>query len=261
MKPNYAEALEYGFKALDRLDDYANERIAFPEDWGEVRHEALRAMPKAWDHLARSVAFWWDASIVSRVSDAASKLPDEASFSPHDAIVPGGWFWTASGPADAVQWSSCHDEETGREGLLACWYSVRNGAPEINDISFLKTGQPVLGDPKMRWLLAALYFIRQRIVVPRRERPERHARKRLLKLGADMDAEINVVVLRSTEKRDSGEHQAVDWNCRWWVSSHWRNQFYPSTGDRRHVLIQTHMKGPDDKAVKPRAARAFVVAR
>jgi hypothetical protein len=53
----------------------------------------------------------------------------------------------------------------------------------------------------------------------------------------------------------------VDWSCRWVVSAHWRQQYYPSTGDHRPVLVLPYMKGPQDRPLKPPRATLYAVDR
>jgi hypothetical protein len=60
---------------------------------------------------------------------------------------------------------------------------------------------------------------------------------------------IIVVRLRRPSNPDGSESVStpVDWSHRWMVDGHWRNQFYPSTGDHQPTWIAPFIKGPGDK--------------
>lgn len=49
-----------------------------------------------------------------------------------------------------------------------------------------------------------------------------------------------------------------EYHHRWWVSAHFRAQWYPSEGAHKFVWIAPHVKGPPDK---PMITKTYVVAR
>ena len=75
--------------------------------------------------------------------------------------------------------------------------------------------------------------------------------------------DVNVITLRKAKRRegaDESDARDVEWSCRWMVSAHWRNQWYPSLGEHRPRLILPYLKGPDDKPFKAKAT-VFSVSR
>lgn len=46
-------------------------------------------------------------------------------------------------------------------------------------------------------------------------------------------------------KTQTGE--GTEWNHRWIVRGHWRNQWYPSTQVHRPKYVPSYVKGPEDK--------------
>lgn len=117
-------------------------------------------------------------------------------------------------------------------------------------------------DLTRRFILAFFAFISQRIIVAPSQRAERSTRKRAGRVWVE-EPLIRVVQLRrpaSTTHHD-GDAQPVEWSCRWVVSGHWRQQWYPSTGDHRPVWVLPYVKGPESAPLKPPRAKVFAVVR
>jgi hypothetical protein len=45
------------------------------------------------------------------------------------------------------------------------------------------------------------------------------------------------------------------------VRGHWRNQFYPVENVHRPVFIESYIKGPPDKPIKPLGHKIFKAVR
>lgn len=112
-----------------------------------------------------------------------------------------------------------------------------------------------------RYVAAALALIEQRILVTSSERPERSARRRLEKDRKVKIPDILVVRLRRSSQDRVGPSEPVEWSCRWLVRGHWRQQYYPSTGEYKPIFIFPHVKGPDDKPFRTPAERVFAMVR
>jgi hypothetical protein len=113
-----------------------------------------------------------------------------------------------------------------------------------------------------QYIAAAFALIEQRILVTSKERPGREFRRRLARAGETKEALIHVVRLRrSSQGGAPSDGTPMEWSCRWIVRGHWRQQFYPSTGEYRPIFILPHVKGPDDKPLKAPAERVFAVVR
>jgi hypothetical protein len=68
-----------------------------------------------------------------------------------------------------------------------------------------------------------------------------------------------VLVVRLPRRRSHSTGEAtVAWSKQWWVSGHWRNQWYPSLQAHRQKWISGYVKGPDDKPFVGHEERAFV---
>lgn len=74
---------------------------------------------------------------------------------------------------------------------------------------------------------------------------------------------VKVVKLRKIEHHKDGSetHHEVEWSCRWFVTGHWRNQWYPSIESHKPTYIESYVKGPDDKPLAPARKTIFKVAR
>lgn len=109
---------------------------------------------------------------------------------------------------------------------------------------------------------ACLAFIQQRILVQSVQRPERATRKRAAPVFNE-EREVRVIELRkrAVPSAPSGEHDPIDWACRWVVSGHWRQQWFPSVQENRPVWITPYIKGPEDKPLKLPTERIFSVVR
>jgi hypothetical protein len=139
--------------------------------------------------------------------------------------------------------------------------------PKASDEEFVSRG----GGPRrslpfrhtvLTMFAACLAFIEQRILVQSIQRPERAARKRAAPIF-DQEREVRVIELRkrAVPSAPSGEHDPIEWACRWIVSGHWRQQWFPSLQENRPIWITPYVKGPEDKPLKLPTERIFAVVR
>lgn len=79
--------------------------------------------------------------------------------------------------------------------------------------------------------------------VPRSFR--REAQRNYPKNSPPLDPTIRVVVLRREHARsiESYESEGVDRKHHWWVSGHYRNQYYPAHKSHKVIWIAPHIKG------------------
>jgi len=103
-----------------------------------------------------------------------------------------------------------------------------------------------------RKLLSCFWaLLGQQITLEERWQPDRRTARQFArgaKNGPSIPPWVRVVRLREPAPRsqDAGRGE-VEWRYRWLVSEHWRNQYYPSTGQHRPKLIHAYQKGPADK--------------
>ena len=114
----------------------------------------------------------------------------------------------------------------------------------------------------VRFLVSALIWMEQRILITPKERAQRAFRRRLEKQGITTDT-VNVIRLRRIQSQPSTCDDPADreWSCQWIVRGHWRLQFYPSKGSHQPVWIMPHVKGPEDKPLKIPGQTVFAVTR
>lgn len=94
------------------------------------------------------------------------------------------------------------------------------------------------------------------------QQPDRAARKRADRvLMPKKDRYVTVIRLRRPKAKHDDEPAHVDWQHRWLVGGHWRNQWYPAVGEHRQIWIAPYVKGPDDKPLLIRKGRAFELVR
>ena len=116
----------------------------------------------------------------------------------------------------------------------------------------------------LRWIYAALRFMTHKITtirtLPEGDRP---AMRRLARAGFEHAPAIEIIELRrrTAAHAPTGEHDPVDWSCRWGVDGHWRNQFYSSTGEHKLIWIDPYIKGPPDKPLKVKPTVVYGLVR
>lgn len=100
----------------------------------------------------------------------------------------------------------------------------------------------------------------QTITIKTQMRASRSTNKRLEKSDYTRRG-VTVITLRRPKSESSGEHRDVEWTKRWLVSGHWRNQWFPSLGMHKQILINPYIKGPLDKPLEIRDRRVFQLVR
>jgi hypothetical protein len=118
---------------------------------------------------------------------------------------------------------------------------------------------------KIRSVAAACALMMQRLCVPTLRPAARATRRRLEAAGATaVSPLVRVIVLRrtahpATNGRDGA--QDIAWSCQWIVRGHWRAQWCPARGRHLPMWILPHVKGPEDKPLRPPRAQLFAVIR
>jgi hypothetical protein len=169
---------------------------------------------------------WNDAKGVTSVSDVVRVDQDDASmieereenFALEFAQIPYGWRW----PNDFVKLFSEKWENTSVAKIL-------------KRCAFLSS--PYVNKDKVR--LA------------------RHHRRQLERAGEPpekVEEQVHVVKLRRevkepAKKTGADGSSSIEWQHQWWVSGHYRAQWYPHEEAHRVIWIAPYMKGPSDKPV------------
>ena len=119
----------------------------------------------------------------------------------------------------------------------------------------------------LRFFITFLAMLEQKCVITHSDnQPSRPTRKRMARMGWESRQEVKTVLLRSYvyEKQDFdavAEHRDVDWQCQWWVKSHWRDQWYPNLQTHKPVLIMPYTKGPEGMPFKAPNKTLYDVVR
>ena len=123
-----------------------------------------------------------------------------------------------------------------------------------------KVGDPVKS-AVLQAIVAMASFMKQPVVTLETHHLERSERRRLVREGKPQPPEVRVITLRRLQHAKSSTGEAVDWSHRWWVTGHWRNQWYASEQTHRPVFIHSYVKGPDDKPLAMPTKNIYVVRR
>lgn len=115
------------------------------------------------------------------------------------------------------------------------------------------------------WLITAFHLMAQRVAVTVRQKADRAAIKRAKRENLEeVSPIVNIITLRRTQEdreREGIDNAHVDWQWRWAVRGHWRNQFFPSDSSHRPVFVDSYVKGPEGKPFKPVGVKLFKATR
>ncbi len=109
-----------------------------------------------------------------------------------------------------------------------------------------------LRSPYVKLLMAFWAVMRQRLTVdePPTVKIMPNQLKRAQRRNPKFNPAIHLVRLhRRVRTEYTGFHgfNRPDWQHSWVVRAHWRDQYYPSTGEHKPILIWSYIKGPADK--------------
>lgn len=128
-----------------------------------------------------------------------------------------------------------------------------------------KLDTPEQAEAMIRFAVAASMFLRMKLAVEERHRPDRAARRRMAKLydPALTERLVSVILLRkrATAPRETAEPGDREYHVRWWVGGHIRQQWYPSLDKRLPILISPYIKGNENDPLKPRTTPIFLINR
>lgn len=221
---------------------------------GRMLRDELRA---AFD---RSTAIWVDKDIMATVVVAAETFPRPWHLEASDLLFADGLavleeefagddYHGQNMSLSAISWNQ-HVGPDGRLGVM-CWLHAYTANPPKNYPRlifgwprFLVFGEGDDEDGVTRLCAAFLIMLGQPIVEsePRTAITERGKGKKP-RLDAITALTLRRVRREPTEPSGAGR----DYQHRWIVSAHWRNQWYPSERRHKTILVGPYVKGPDDK--------------
>lgn len=279
---HYSEAIE----SVLRVRDLLSKIIVRPPAYFDEHYITFLQLQAGW--LKRATPYFWTADIEGAVQAASIVLPSDTVIR-LEVYAPRSpeWWWFerplklrgVADPVHAMLWASIEvPEAEGGYGHMVAAYGFVNDLLQPIVTLFINNLQNVggsdnsptpLGEEHVhetegtlaRWFFSALLWMDQKIVVAHETPPHRSLRRRLQRANEPV-RQIRVITLRRASRETTdGTGGSVDWTCRWIVGGHWRQQPYPSTGERRPLWIMPYVKGPEDKPLNPPSATVFAVRR
>lgn len=207
---------------------------------------------------------------------AFSFMPSRVGIRPTGKEVEGVWFSFYSFLDDVVEEASTEASffasmvlEARRMGTYTFPWLYLHGLPcalgetpeELASFAHIAPGQSEEGGVETtkswwRFVQSLLRLSMQTLSERTVQTPPRFTKRRLQRAKMEQGG-ITVVTLRRKKPHHEGESNPVDWQSRWIVSGHWRNQWFPTLQAHRQIWINEYVKGPDDKPLVIRDGRVF----
>jgi len=242
----------------DESPDVARVRIAFgfvvgtPYLWSSEIADLVEAAPLPPHIISRDIlpapALWWSDEVASLLKHAGTGEAVDGDGS-RDFL----FLMDAGDHLNLIFNIATSD---GRQRLSGG--SVRYGVKYPDDLD------PTVAKA-LEGILKRLAFLRSPYIATREEVAPRAWRREMQHKGhLGPDPPVRVVMLRREAKRAvdaerDAQRRHVDWKHQWWVSGHYRSQWYPSKQAHEVVWIAPYLKGPADLPVGP--AKVYVVKR
>jgi hypothetical protein len=196
-------------------------------------------------------------------SDKMEKLADAAPLPKHVVnrnIMPHPvMFWSRE---------SAYVSEEGDNNWICVFYTSGQRIVIVGDISNKEgtkkeiiVGHITLGhtwptdynnDQYVGRVLKRCAFLNSPYIDQESHRLQRHHRRQLDRAGfAEKQIEERIHVVKLRHRVVAGEHkqtphEATEWKHKWWVSGHYRAQWYPSEKAHQVIWIAPYLKGPED---------------
>jgi hypothetical protein len=230
----------------------------------DLNHAPVRADLASSLDAAR--LYWIDDEFTGLVQHAAASLPPTDAPAPHGLLA---WAQPVGRHTDQVAASwSCEPDGTRIVGYRSIGTDLHPAAAlqrlreqvgwlVPRDTVTLQCGQVIDAAHPASTLIAAWLLIGQKLAETTPAGVDRAIRKAYQRAGR-LAPEVRLVRIRgavSTEPR-RGEPRAAeqpgrDYQHRWWVRGHWRNQPYgPGRAQRKLIFIDPQIRGPQDKPIK-----------
>lgn len=162
----------------------------------------------------------------------------------YDEMLPRGLSWDMVLPPDATV-------DVRETQLPDGSWTLQVATDQALDLS---ESAHVTRSPFAAYLLCIWRFCQQSIAARNPEEVGRTTRRRLGRMAIP-DKPVSIITLRRIDEpyQSDGESH-VEWQHRWWVRGHWRNQPYKEDGETIHRQIYIHpfIKGPEGKPMLTR---------
>jgi len=224
----------------------------YEDDW-----EKKRALTVATAWILRATPYLWLPE-VEKIA-AASPLPKHVV---SQTVLPNPvMFWSCRPSVIVQQWMLIMH---ARSGIMIFGLGATEKSEQCVGYDFIDYGQTwPSGDFAKRdgteGILQRCAFLSSPYVSPEPQRLQRHQRRQMERAGAPQESTrepIHVVKLRrradAAQRKaqpPTGEHHDVEWQHQWWVSAHYRAQWYPTEQAHKVIWIEPYLKGPSDKPI------------
>jgi hypothetical protein len=265
-----------------------------PTDEQRVRSVAmaLLRLEKIFENLPTIPMVLWKQSLFDAACDGRESFAGRSYREYVDRASPQWWVWTAQykelQEIDSDRFvkvpsycagfviipSKFDDQKTGSvlNGLATAHIFIplaQSSDKEDDRCPRVVVHSPICEDELVResdaFIPACMEFMRLPIAAKEPAPEPRQLRRAREREGKRPAPEVTVVTLRKLAHKsaedDGGEKHHIDYSCHFLVRSHWRQQFYRSTGERKPRYIQSFVKGDPSKPFKPPSRKLFVVAR
>lgn len=274
----YSTAVSQRLRARDQIDRrlregrYTNKDGQLLNEHGAiVDMDGLPSLMKAVGvSLTHADDYFWRDKIIETVAESSASIPGNTSLKPPtEAMWQSAWHWFDApihlpddqSPMVALFWARI--EGDGKTGFAVASFHYDHDnpdstVPQCKYIRLIPEGSSPdaelayghvspAGQRITRLFFTMRCWIDQRVVVPTAQRVDRMVRRNLERLN------------QSEGHESTGG--SVEYGCQWMVGVHWRQQYYPSTGEHRPLLILPYWKGPPDKPIKAPGSKVFAVVR
>lgn len=184
--------------------------------------------PERWYQRAnKAVSFWWEDTMLALA--LASPLP--AGYTVPEPPYPDCFFgWQGSDPGAFASL------------FLIDGYPPRLIAPMDNMRERFPAWSGTIED-----IAKLLIFLASPYVTTTFERP--HGKAALRRTQHEGVHFVTLRTPKSNPKAALKTSTAIDWQYRWQVRGHYRNQWYPSRASHETIWIAAYVKGPADKPI------------
>jgi hypothetical protein len=182
-----------------------------------------------------------------------------------DAALPA--YMANLDPAENEKWLRAKFAHV-RPGQMAALHPIHGFTYQRTTL--IEPGTPDLsGTPEgdialLRLIQATWLLMGQSLATSERVAADRPSRRRIQRLDRDYGTEVRLIRLRRA-RTDRGTDPAErpgtrEYQHRWVVRGHWRDQWYPSRGAHRPLWISPYIAGPEDAPLIG-GEKVFVLAR
>ena len=220
---------------------------ATPYLWSDKMEKLADAAPLPKHTISRSVlphpTMFWSRESCYKIHAVDNQARDIEN------VIEGENNWAALfyTPKQIVIWGDLVKPET-KEMEIVC-----------QTIPFGKTWPDDFDELEVRTygiVLKRCAFLNSPYIISEPQRLAHHHRRQMEKAGvpkAEVEDRVHVVALRREVNihppKEGPKQEGVEWQHQWWVTGHYRAQWYPTEQAHKVIWIAPFLKGPSDKPI------------